>query len=253
MKEAIESNLPLAGPIRWLLIALWVIWAGLLVFGFLFGTPNSERTRRLALPVRMGMSVVLVVSALVWWRAGTVGTALATYGLLIFLGMTFGFLGDLFMARVIPTFNEVIFGILAFGIGHICYILAILQVGMVLDLDSGRSQLILLIAFWGAAIFLWLRFVRTPSRPAIMNAGTLVYSLLLSGMTALTFALAWQAGRLWPLALGGLSFLASDLILGNQIMRGSRWYLISDVVWATYTVGQMLIVFSTGIALNLPG
>lgn len=244
-------DIPIAGSGRWLLFGLPLIWAALLIFGFILGKPNAEKTRRLPLPARMGMSVTLVLSALVWWRAGTAGTALATYGLLIFLGMTFGLLGDLFMARVIPTFDEVSFGILAFGAGHVFYASAYLHAGRILGLDAGQTRLFLLIVLWTVAILLWLLFVRTSSRSAVMNVGTLVYSLLLASMAALALALAVQEGRLWPLALGGLSFLASDLILGNQIMRGSHWFLISDAVWTTYTVGQMLIVFSTGIVLDL--
>lgn len=52
-------------------------------------------------------------------------------------------------------------------------------------------------------------------------------------------------------AHSGLCFIASDLILGSQIMRGSHFRSIGDVIWITYTVAQMLIVYSSSSALRL--
>ncbi len=86
-----------------------------------------------------------------------------------------------------------------------------------------------------------------------MNIGTLGYSLLLSAMGATAMALALQNGAFIPLAIGGLCFIASDLILGSQIMRGSHFRSIGDVIWITYTVAQMLIVYSSSPALRLLG
>ena len=48
-------------------------------------------------------------------------------------------------------------------------------------------------------------------------------------------------------------FIASDLILGSQIMRGSSFRSIGDVIWITYTIAQMLIVYSSSPALRLLG
>ena len=84
-----------------------------------------------------------------------------------------------------------------------------------------------------------------------MNLGTLGYSLLLSAMGATAMAMALQSGAFIPLAIGGLCFIASDLILGSQIMRGSSFRSIGDVIWITYTVAQMLIVYSSSPALRL--
>lgn len=244
-------DLPIEGMSRSLLYALLILWAGLLMFGLALGKPNPENTRRLPLIARMGMSAILVLAALVWWRAGTAPTALSAFGRFVLLGMAFGFWGDLFMARVIPTPNRVIFGILAFGLGHVFYILGFVQAGRVLGLDSSQTRMLVVAGYLAAAVLLWLLLVRSATQPAVMNYGTLGYSLLLAGMAGLALALSVQDGRLWPLALGGLLFLLSDLILGNQIMRGTSWLLIDDVVWMTYTVGQMLIVYSSGTTLRL--
>ena len=62
---------------------------------------------------------------------------------------------------------------------------------------------------------------------------------------------AVQDVRLLPLALGGLLFIASDMFVGSELMRGTSFRSIGDVIWITYTVAQMLIVYSTAIVLQL--
>lgn len=242
---------PLSGLPRWILYGLLVLWAALLVFGLILGKPGADQRRRLPLGARMGMSVTLVLAALVWWRAGTAQTALAAYGLLVFVGMACGLLGDLFMAGlIVPKPRNVIFGILSFGAGHIFYIAAFLQAARVLDLALGWTGLITLGVYLAAAVLLWLAAVRTPSQGTVMNAGTLGYSLLLTAMGATAMALALQDAAFVWLAAGGLLFIASDLLLGSEIMRGTHFRSIGDVIWVTYTVAQMLIVYSASVALH---
>jgi hypothetical protein len=237
---------------RLLLYALLAIWAGLLIFGLLLGRPDAARRNRLPLPVRMGLSITLVAAALVWWRAGAAGTALDRFGLFILLGMAFGFLGDLFMARLlVPAPKHIIFGILSFGAGHVWYILAYLQAGAVLGLDARSVWLGALVIYLAAAVALWLALVREPARGLALNAGTLGYSLLISAMAGAAAALAWQGPAFLPLALGGLLFIVSDLILGSEIMRRTHFPGIGDMIWVTYTVAQMLIVYSSSTALQL--
>jgi hypothetical protein len=176
---------------------------------------------------------------------------LATYGLLIFVGMACGFLGDLFMAGlIVPKPRNVIFGILSFGAGHICYIAAFLQAARVLDLALGWTGLLTLAVYLAGAVLLWLAAVRTPAQGTVMNAGTLGYSLLLTAMGATAMAVALQEPAFAWLAIGGLLFIASDLILGSEIMRGTHFRSIGDVIWVTYTVAQMLIVYSASVALR---
>lgn len=237
---------------RLVLYALLALWAAILIFGLLLGRPDADRRNRLPLPARMGLSVTLVVAALVWWRAGTAGTALDRFGLFILLGMSFGLLGDLFMAHlIVPAPQHVIFGILAFGVGHVWYILAFAQARSALDLGGGPVWASALVAYLIVAVVLWLALVREPGRGQALNLGTLGYSLLLSGMAGATAALAVQSGAFLPLALGGLFFMASDLILGSEIMRRVSFPGIGDVIWVTYTVAQMLIVYSSAAALRL--
>jgi hypothetical protein len=245
-------DFPVDGAAHWLLYALLLLWAGLLAGGLLLGKPDAERRNRLPLPVRMTLSLTLLAAALVWWQAGTADTPLARFGLWIVVGMAFGLLGDIFMAGlIVPKPRHVIFGILAFGAGHVFYILAFWQAAVVLALDAGPVWLASAVIYLAAAALLWLLLVREPPRGPALNYGTLGYSLLLAAMGGAALALALQDAAFVALALGGLLFIVSDLILGSELMRRTHFPSIGDVIWTTYTIAQMLIVYSSVAALHV--
>jgi len=246
-------NLPLVQPYRGLLYGFLALWAALLILGFAFGQLNETRTNRIPLWNRMGSSLILVACALIWWQVGAAGSPLVSYARLICFGMAVSFLGDLIMARVIPLPERVIFGMLAFGIAHVCYIFAYLDLGQTLALSRRAAQLGGMIALWAIAGALWWLLIRSPQTSNVLNAGSLIYALLLATMTGMAVSLAVQQPRLGLLALGAILFLISDVILGNELFRNNVWPLVGDVVWVTYIVGQALIVFSTATALRLMG
>src|SRR5688572_8608483 len=81
--------------------------AALLFGGFLFGHLDHPRGRRMPRWTRIGSSLVLVVAG--WsWVAFTLDSG---YALLIAAGITLGFIGDLFMADLIPLGHSVLGGI----------------------------------------------------------------------------------------------------------------------------------------------
>lgn len=244
-------DFPIDGAARWLLYVLLFLWAGLLAGGLLLGKPGPERRNRLPLPVRIALSVTLLAAALVWWQAGAADTPLARYGFWIAAGMALGLLGDVFMAGlIVPKPRHVIFGMLAFGAGHVFYFAAFRQAAGVLGLAAAPIWVASLAAYLAAAALLWLLLVRAPARGPALNYGTLVYSALLAAMAAAATALAVQDAAFAPLALGGLLFLVSDLVLGSELMRKTAFPFIGDVIWVTYTVAQMLIVYSSSPALR---
>ncbi len=51
-------------------------------------------------------------------------TTAATFAMLIAIGMTLGFLGDLFMGQLLPVQGYVLWGMGSFGLGHVAYIVA---------------------------------------------------------------------------------------------------------------------------------
>ena len=244
-------NFPVQGAAGWLLLALWLLWFGLLVGGLLLGRPDAQRRNRLPLPVRMALSITLLAAAVVWQQAGTAGTPLARYGQWITVGMACGLLGDLFMAGlIVPKPRHVIFGILAFGVGHLFYLLAFRQGAMAPGLNPEPIWLRSAVIYLAVAALLWAWLVRAPARGPALNYGTLGYSLLLAVMAGAAAALAVLHSAFIPLAVGGLLFIVSDLVLGSELMRRTYFPSIGDVIWATYTTAQMLIVYSSAAALN---
>ena len=83
---------------------------------------------------------------------------------------------------------------------------------------------------------------------APLRYGALVYSLLLSSMSGLAGSLAARDRRYAPLALGGVLFLLSDLILAGELFGKAHFPGVGDVVWLTYITGQALIVGGMGLA-----
>lgn len=217
----------------------------LLVVGFVLGSYNKERTQRILLPFKMGTSFLLVLVALYLWLGPTAGSPRQGPAALIFLGMTFGFLGDLIMAKLIPVPDRLIFGILSFSVGHVLYSLAFVQLAQALGLPSPLSEWLVIAAFVTLAVALWRLLVHSPRMPALLNGAALGYAALISVMAALAEGLALQEGRFWSAAIGAVLFLLSDIILGNREFRDNSWFLVHDVIWTLYIAGQALIVLTT--------
>jgi len=121
----------------------------------------------------------------------------------------------------------------------------------VLGLQSGRARAAALAGFLLLAVALWWTLIRSPQMPAVLNYGSLGYALLLAAMAGLAVSLALQEVRFVPLALGAALFLVSDTLLGHRLFQGTTFLLVGDLVWMTYIVGQLLIVFSTATGLQL--
>ena len=243
--------LPIPRPYAILLYVLLAIWAALLILGFALGQLDEERINRIPRLNRILSSAILVVCALIWWLVGASSTPLAAYATLLFFGMVFSFLGDVIMAQLLPLPQYVLFGMGAFGVAHVLYISGYLRLGGVLGLQDGRARAIGLAVLFALAVVLWWALIRSPQTDAVLNYGSLAYALLLAAMAGLAVSLALQEARFTPLALGAVLFLVSDAFLGHRLFQGGTFLLIGDLVWMTYIVGQLLIVFSTATGLRL--
>jgi hypothetical protein len=243
--------LPISSSHATLLYVLLAVWAALLALGFVFGRLDEERVNRIPRPNKILSSAILVICALIWWLAGVPGTPLASYAAVLFFGMAFSFLGDLIMAQLLPLPQHVLFGMGAFGVAHVLYISGYLRLGGVLGLQDGRARAIGLAVLLVVAVVLWWTLIRSPQTDAVLNYGSLGYALLLAAMAGLAVSLALQDPRFVPLALGAVLFLVSDVFLGHRLFQGGTFLLVGDLVWMTYIVGQLLIVFSTATSLKL--
>lgn len=199
------------------------------------------------LETRMLSSLTLVVAGWAWWWTSR-NSDVRDYARLIAMGMTLGFVGDLFMARLLPAPEPVLGGIAAFGLGHIVYIAAMWRFARANGLEAGRTR-------WGAwAAWLvvggvgWYVVVFRGQDATALHWAALPYALLLASTAGIATGMALQAPVFQPLALGAALFLFSDLILAARLFNDLDFPMINDVVWLTYGPGQALIVYSVGAA-----
>ena len=245
------SALPISRPWAIVLYTLLAVWAALLLLGFAFGRLDEERINRIPRANRMLSSAILVACALILWLSGAANTLLAGYAALLFFGMAFSFLGDLIMAKLLPLPQYVLLGMGAFGLAHVLYIAAYLRLGDVLGLQSGKARAAALAVLLVLALVLWWKLIRSSRTPTALNYGSLGYALLIAAMAGVAVSLALQEVRFLPLALGAILFVVSDTLLGHRLFREGHFLLVGDVIWMTYIVGQLLIVFSAATALRL--
>ncbi len=214
----------------------------ILLIAFVFGRYNEDHTRRTIKPLRLATSWILALCAWILWATST---TLRTPALLIALGMTFGALGDLVLADVIPLPKRMISGIVVFSLGHLCYIAGFSQTANILGLNDPFAESLLWVVFVLAAAFLWFFLIYNPAKSRVLNIGSLLYGWLIAIMAGTATALALADPRFVPTAIGGVLFLISDIILGNRELRDNSWFLVHDVVWMLYITGQALIVLTT--------
>lgn len=232
---------------RYLMIGLLVVWGLFLFGGFVLG--GGSETQRMPTWMRMASSITLVVAGWSWFLLSR-GVEIRPFSLTIALGMTFGLLGDLILADLLPGGRSVPAGILAFGIGHVLYIVGILQFGNQQGLNAASPR-------WGA-LFVWLLLgvvgwyfmVYRGQDVTVLHWIALPYALLLAGTAGFATGLAIQSTLFMPLALGAALFLFSDLILAAELFNGLTFRSIGDVIWLTYGPGQMLIVYAVGAAMR---
>lgn len=238
------GNAQVACPPAWRAIesGLWGLWAALLFGGLLYGAVAGDRAGDLPGWTRLGSSAVLVVASWLWLVAAR-RTNAVPYALGLAIGMTLGFVGDLFNAN-----NNTLGGIIAFGIGHIAYIAAQVWANRVGQLTT-RGRLLGAIVFWQLiGLAAWACVVWPGTQATDLRLPALPYSLLLAGTTGVATGLALGDRRFWGLAAGAILFLASDFILAFRIFHGP-FHLAGDAVWLTYGPGQMLIVYSVPAAV----
>lgn len=234
------------------MVTLWLGWGVLLFGGFVFGKPWADGTRRMPVWTRMVSSFVLVVagwSILLMNRDGRDTTQ--TLMLCIAIGMTCGFIGDLFMARLILKGDAFIFGgIAAFSVGHIAYIYGLLSYANLSGMDFTGGRWAALIVWWVIALAGWYVVIyrgakNSPNGIEFLHFAALGYALLLATTVGVATGLALSSPVFIITAIGAALFLLSDLILAAQLFSGLYFRLVDDVVWLTYGPGQMLIVFGT--------
>jgi uncharacterized membrane protein YhhN len=228
-----------AATSAWLL-ALLVAWAALL----LGSVVASFRSRhRMARRLRLTSSLALVVAGWSWYLVARATPAVAEFALLVALGMTLGFVGDLLLADALPIEQGFLAGIGAFALGHIAYIAAIVSLTPQVQWAVLGAALLVGLAGWYVVVF------RGGKDALILRWAALPYALLLATTAGLAVGLAIQSPVFLPLALGATLFLVSDLLVAGERFGGMGFPHIGDAVWLTYGPAQMLIVYAVNSAL----
>lgn len=235
-------------PNRLLLLVLAALWAALLFGGFILGKRWDDGTRRMPVWTRMASSFVLVLAAWYWIFLSYDNEAIR-YALPVAFGMTLGFFGDQFMAKLITSSEHyVLGGISAFGLGHVAYIVAFVGFGDRIGATSYRIEawlvwLVIGVIGWYLAVY------RGQTKRTMLHYAALPYALLLSSTAGFATGLALNYVAYAPLALGCALFLLSDLLLAARLFNGLSFPYIDDLVWLLYGPAQMLIVYSVGVAV----
>ncbi len=240
-------------PAPWNVVSelLFLLIAALLIGGFTRYPYDKSNLGRMPVRTRLPQSVVLIVVTLIFWLSAARTTPLAILGLLTLLGMTFGFLGDLFMADVFSQKDHVLFGIVAFAIGHGLYMAGFREIAVTLSLHMLDRYLIAVLALWVVALVIWFMVARNPEGEAAMQVATLLYTLFLASMAGYATGLALHDVAFWPLAVGAILFLFSDALIAARLFGGLKFHYMSDVIWATYITAQALIVTAVPVAISL--
>lgn len=242
-------NIPISNIEIGVLLAFLSAWAFFLFGGLVWGRLHDDNTRRMPTWSRLTSSAVLAVGAWFWFAIAQ-GTIASGMVLWFALGMACGFVGDCFMAQILPTKDYVLGGIGAFAIGHVCYIVGIFDVSMQLEGIFPRWDIVAI--WWGFAFIGWFIIVMNGNKGSALHYAALPYAILLASTAGFGFSLVSAGGWFYGwVALGGALFLISDLILAGQLFSNLKFPYISDVVWLTYGPGQAMIVYGVLVSLVL--
>jgi uncharacterized membrane protein YhhN len=226
-------------------VALWLSWACLLFGGFLLGPADASGSQRIPTWARMLSSFVLVVAGWSWYLLPAESPA-KRISLFIAVGMTLGFIGDLFLADLVRSLPSVQGGMAAFGLGHVAYIAGMIYFGNQSGRPGPRRIAVSLWILIGLVGWFFIAFLS--SEPAPLRWAALLYTLLLAATAGYATALALESWIMIPVGLGLVLFFASDMILAGQLFRRFDFPLINSVVWLTYGPAQMLIVYGGNMA-----
>lgn len=264
-------NLPISNVEITLFGLALILWAGLLFGGYVANTSVPITTRRMPVQTRLLSSFTLVIAAWIWFAIsqGTPVTLLAAW---IAVGITFGFIGDVFMAEVFPIEPHVLYGMVAFGIGHVAYIIGMWMIALPHDLDYPHIAVLLM--WWAIAVIFWFVFIwrvrtyrngditytegqssRKNSPPMVLVYAALPYAILLATTAGFATSLTMLDFTFILLALGAVFFLVSDALIALRIFNELTLPFINvdDLIWLLYGPAQMLIVFGVIISTVISG
>lgn len=162
------------------------------------------------------------------------------YAYLVFTGIFFGLLGDIFL--IPKSKNSFLIGMAAFLVGHILYILAFLQYSF-----SPVKWLValILISFAMYAVFNWVK----ASLRGVLKIGVAVYMATLATMCSLALSVRIE-DALTLVGFGATLFMVSDFFVASH--RFKRPHFLNRLVGLPmYYAGQFILASSiTSMQIN---
>ncbi len=230
------------GSFRHIAILTWLAWALLLAAGLSVRIVGDAGLSSIETELKAGSTLAL--AAFAWLRFVATLPKNRSTACLIAVGISLGCLGDAspLLGSLWPDPQRTLVNMLFFGVGHVCYILAFVSRHKA---ENGKrsSALYGSIASWLIiGVVVWYLSAYTGTRHSVMRVPALGYTLLLSATAGTAVGYALVNRSFIPVALGAILFLISDVLLGVWIFH-DLVYRPFDLVWITYGVGQMLIVY----------
>lgn len=233
------------------MVASFVFLAAVLVLLTLFLIDKCKNYSVRETAIKATTSVCFVgVAASSYYMSMTNGQ-MNTFGIFVIVGLLFGLLGDIWLdLKYVFKEEDSIFtklGFLVFGIGHVFYIS-----GMISNFYNGENVLYLILPI--VVAILSVGFVLILEKPMKVKYGSLkpvviAYSFILFLMMSYGISFAIMKGfENWTLnfmAIGGILFVASDLILSGTYFGEGKDRPIDIVINSVlYYIAQFVIAFS---------
>lgn len=185
------------------------------------------------------------LAALMFVTIGLIGYKSVTtdsLGLKIFIGLTFGLIGDVLLnLRFVLKENgqkAFLAGILAFLIGHILYLAALIPLAESLVID------IVIGAVLAAGLLTYI-FKTMEVKPAFKIFGIFYLGAVII-MTVIAVHIAITTGNVHDIiyAVGAVLFTASDIVLIFNTFSGTTKFSLRITNLSLYYIGQLLIAGS---------
>jgi len=211
---------------------VWIPVSALILFIVLLYAEKGEN-RRILIPAKTLLSSLFVVAACLQPASHP------RYAPLIITGLVFCMGGDFFLA--LPQKKAFFFGLLAFLLGHVLYILAFFSMARI---GPGTGIGLAVCIPIGGLVFWWLKpHLGSMERPVLLYVAAI--TLMVAGACTLMGDTRLDPkGRILGLT-GACSFYVSDLFVARDrfLTKGFENRLLGLPL---YYLGQFLMAFSVG-------
>lgn len=197
----------------------------------------------------LSASFLFLATSFVLWRKYKY-----VYNKYAFFAMIFCFIGDLTMASIIKLPDNFIGGIISFSVAHILFILGFSKTAKFNGSSIATPKLIIGLIIYPVLMTLtWWFYIYNPHK-VVLSFGALVYGLLICLTAAFALASYLTFGKSYLLAaIGSVCFIVSDCIIGMTSIRGSVIPNSITLVWFTYIIALMGIIYGNSIVKHKPG